>query len=34
MVDQCAGGSIQQCRVIEVLSDHAQCQSEAHPPAG
>jgi hypothetical protein len=25
MVEQCAGGSIRDCRVIEVLGDHAQC---------
>lgn len=30
MVDQCARGSIAQCRVIEVLADHEECLSEAH----
>jgi DNA-binding transcriptional MerR regulator len=30
MVDQCARGSIAQCRVIEVLADHEECLHEAH----
>ncbi len=30
MVDGCRGGRIADCRVIEVLSDHRQCQHEAH----
>ena len=30
MVDQCAQGQIRQCRVIEVLADHAECLNEAH----
>lgn len=28
MVDHCAGGRIANCRVIEVLGDHAQCNTE------
>lgn len=28
MVAQCAGGSIADCRVIEVLGDHAQCHTD------
>jgi DNA-binding transcriptional MerR regulator len=31
MLEQCAGGRIRDCRVIEVLSDHAQCFAEQHP---
>jgi DNA-binding transcriptional MerR regulator len=31
MLEQCAGGRICDCRVIEVLSDHAQCLAEQHP---
>jgi len=38
MVDQCRGGRIADCRVIEVLGDHAHCLHEDHgtaePPAG
>jgi len=38
MVDQCRGGRIADCRVIEVLGDHAHCLNEDHgtaaPPAG
>lgn len=30
MIDQCAGGLIRDCRVIEVLADHSQCQTENH----
>ncbi len=30
MVDQCAGGKIETCRVIEVLSDHGQCGVDVH----
>lgn len=30
MVEQCAGGKIENCRVIEVLSDHSQCSVEEH----
>lgn len=30
MIVQCAGGVIADCRVIEVLGDHAQCHSD-HP---
>lgn len=28
MVEQCAGGSIRDCRVIEVLGDHALCATD------
>lgn len=31
MIEQCAGGKVRDCRVIEVLSDHAQCLASAHP---
>ena len=31
MIEQCAGGKVRDCRVIEVLSDHAQCLAERHP---
>jgi Cu(I)-responsive transcriptional regulator len=31
MLEQCAGGRIRDCRVIEALSDHAQCLPEQHP---
>lgn len=30
MVDQCAHGRISECRVIEVLADHAECLHDAH----
>ena len=30
MVVQCAGGSIRDCRVIEVLGDHGQCAAPHH----
>jgi DNA-binding transcriptional MerR regulator len=30
MIENCAHGSIGQCRVIEVLADHGQCESERH----
>lgn len=30
MVDQCARGSIAECRVIEVLADHGECLHDAH----
>jgi DNA-binding transcriptional MerR regulator len=30
MVVQCAGGSIRDCRVIEVLGDHGQCAALHH----
>ena len=28
MVAECTGGRVAECRVIEVLSDHAQCRSD------
>lgn len=31
MLAQCAGGSVSDCRVIEVLSDHGKCMSGSHP---
>lgn len=31
MIGDCAGGSIAECRVIEVLGDHAHCAAD-HPP--
>jgi Cu(I)-responsive transcriptional regulator len=34
MVAQCRGGSIADCRVIEVLGDHAHCLHEDHGTAG
>ena len=36
MVEQCRGGRIADCRVIEVLSDHGHCLSDDHagPAAG
>ena len=33
MVEQCRGGMIEDCRVIEVLADHSKCLSEDHMPA-
>lgn len=30
MIEQCQGGKIADCRVIEVLSDHNQCLTENH----
>ncbi|MFT5220661.1 MAG: DNA-binding transcriptional MerR regulator [Planctomycetota bacterium] len=30
MIGQCAGGLVSDCRIIEVLSDHALCLSEEH----
>ncbi len=36
MVEQCRGGKISDCRVIEVLADHAECLAGDHgvPPPG
>lgn len=35
MVGQCAGGKVESCRIIEVLSDHQLCQrEEEHGGAG
>ncbi|EKF74785.1 MerR family transcriptional regulator [Alcanivorax hongdengensis A-11-3] len=28
MIEGCAGGDVAHCRIIEVLSDHSQCQGE------
>ncbi|MBW7835368.1 MAG: helix-turn-helix domain-containing protein [Sphingomonadales bacterium] len=33
MIEQCQGGKIADCRVIEVLSDHNQCLTENHTDA-
>ena len=33
MVDQCRGGRVADCRVIEILSDHALCLVNEHAPA-
>ena len=30
MVEQCRGGKISDCRVIEVLADHSQCLADDH----
>jgi len=28
MIKYCAGGNVAQCRIIEVLADHSQCEAE------
>jgi DNA-binding transcriptional MerR regulator len=33
MIAQCDGGRIADCRVIEVLADHAKCLAKVHPSA-
>ena len=33
MLDQCAGGRIEDCRVIEVLNDHSLCAVDDHGAA-
>lgn len=30
MIEQCRGGNIAECRVIEVLADHSQCLHDDH----
>jgi hypothetical protein len=30
MLVQCDGGSIEECRIIEVLGDHRLCRHHAH----
>lgn len=30
MVDQCAGGRVEDCRVMDILADHSKCLSERH----
>jgi len=30
MIDQCAGGTVADCRVIESLADHAHCIADRH----
>ena len=32
MVQQCRGGSVSDCRIIAVLSDHSLCQTDEHEP--
>jgi len=32
MIGQCRGGQVETCRIMEVLADHRQCESE-HAPA-
>lgn len=32
MIDQCRGGKVAQCRIIEVLADHRLCEDEHAPP--
>jgi Cu(I)-responsive transcriptional regulator len=34
MLEQCAGGKVRDCRVIEVLADHDQCLHNHHSEAG
>lgn len=36
MIEQCEGGKVADCRVIEVVGDHSLCRTEhgAHPGAG
>ena len=30
MVEQCSGGHVRECRIIEVLADHGECVHEQH----
>ncbi|WP_375275786.1 MerR family transcriptional regulator [Methylorubrum thiocyanatum] len=30
MVEQCSGGPVRECRIIEVLADHGECLHEHH----
>lgn len=30
MVHECSGGTVSECRIIEVLADHSRCLSKAH----
>ncbi|MGH1572373.1 MULTISPECIES: MerR family transcriptional regulator [Methylobacterium] len=30
MLDQCSGGPVRQCRIIEVLADHGECLHDRH----
>jgi hypothetical protein len=32
MLEQCAGGKVRDCRVIEALSDHSQRAADSHLP--
>ncbi len=34
MVEQCSGGRIAECRVIEVLADHSKCLARDHAAVG
>lgn len=31
MIQQCGGGVVGECRIIEVLADHSECLSDKHP---
>ena len=31
MVDECGGGTVAECRVVEVLRDHHECLADRHP---
>ena len=31
MVQECSGGKVAECRIIEVLADHSNCLNERHP---
>lgn len=33
MVQECSGGKVAECRIIEILADHSKCLSETHPTA-
>lgn len=30
MIQQCGGGIVEECRIIEVLADHSECLSDKH----
>ena len=30
MLEQCSGGDVRECRIIEVLADHGECFSDRH----
>ena len=32
MVQQCGGGTVTDCRIIEVLADHSKCLNDQHAP--
>jgi DNA-binding transcriptional MerR regulator len=33
MINQCGGGKVAQCRIIEILADHSKCLSNDHSSA-